>query len=394
MLSSVRHYITRQRLWVLLRWNALSIRWRANKHNADRRVTENVLSLLRQMPAPKAIEWLDTAMCRTDGRLAYVLAEAALKLFPEQKQLFQSALKVCRDDENHDRRLLILWRAVRSFPEEPTFWQALLDDTLRYCLWCTPNETSWAQAQLRRAIAEVPPQYQHQEWMLGYTQLVSLEGRRLIEVWDWVRFLWQQGYAQKAREGVRLLWRELTAGASTPEPLVRAVGWSVLGLGMFRDLASERRLGNLFPYWLQVAQWFEGEPLRHTLQALLQQGDPLMVLTHWTEELVHHGRTPWRIYLRMNRWFKGEHYLIAKALFSAGLGWKTSALRERLRQWRSDVRAVFVPYEHYLCVATARLGWTTEALLHWNRIQAMGVDYPRLRDLRHLMRSLNVLPEE
>jgi len=161
----------------------------------------------------------------------------------------------------------------------------------------------------------------------------------------------------------------------------------MLGVGLFDMLVQDPLIEQLYPEWVQVAEWFLGAPLpsasaRHHRDALLAL---LQCVQDFQQRRCTIGKL-WRTFLAART---PTEQMIASTMFSATILLGRDKQQRRVQHWLNMAgERLALPYVHMLCIVAARLRWERLTQESWRLINLFNVEYPRKTELHHYIEGM------
>ncbi|GIV20541.1 MAG: hypothetical protein KatS3mg023_2292 [Armatimonadota bacterium] len=387
MWQRVRSIVTRQILWAHVL--SLVTGRRSRQRELLPRWVDHVAKLAQQLPPEEACN----EVCRTFWVLpAHAMVSLVRHVEPlcvqDKRNLLLMAENLAFHGE-YDEAQLLLWRGIRLHETDSAVWECALRISLEHLLRSASYE-EWQRSfhRYKYLVAHVPHHLQAHPAIVPYLTF-GAEGeereKNLSTVPPFCVWLWQRGELSEARQRMHQWWGELRLRENVPEPAARVAVWYMLGLGLFGEIASDERFQQLYPNDVRLASWFNGSPLPRSQEG--SGGNMMTWLALWSQYLMEFRRPPialvWRACMAAHH---DSEIFLTGVLSVATYGLRRQAWRKHFthRFERSRV-AWFLPYLHFLCVATARLQWQPETREIWKRIQSFEVDYARKEELRHFL---------
>lgn len=386
MWEYARNMVVRQLFWASVlsfvlrskhRQKAVMLRW-----------IDSVAKLAQLLPAQAACE----EVCRAFWVIpAYVIAPLTRRVahlcVQDKRNLLLLAQTLPFYGEYEEAQIL-LWRGIRLYETDRDVWECALRVSLERLLFSV-SYSDWEQSfhRYNYLVAQIPSDIKSDPTITPYLMFSAEEekGEYLSATPPLCVWLWQSEEISGARERMNQWWSLLRERSDIPEPAARIALWYMLGLGMFEEIVSDKTLKQLSPKDVLLAGWFNGSALPPSCRG--SEGNYLTWFAFWCEYLMESRRPPiavvWRSWMAARR--ESELFL-NYVLLAATYGLHRRARHERFFSSFERSRARwFLPYLHFLCVATARLLWEPETREIWRRIQCFQVDYARKEDLRQFL---------
>ncbi len=368
---------------------AIGYVWKAPRLSQDaRRARLSLLvHLLRQMPGKQATSPLSALLAGAGGQSAVLLVQNARDLLVQDPDALIHAAQALAYWTEFDEAETLLWQAIRLYPVDSQVWKTALECALDHFVFAPSYiECRRARHRLTYLLHALPEKMKSDPAFSAYVSLESTDLQDMLEFLPFAAYLWGQGHISEARHLLSEWWSVAKASANLPDRVSRTAIFWMLGLGLFEEVAQDVTVHELEPQLVAVANWFRGM----SLEQCDDRGNhpvPLVLLTRWTEQLTNRRRplsVIWHSFLRSNR--KDELFIV-KTLLCATLGLKCDGIRKQVEQYLASW-SPFLPYLHFLCVASARAGWSKECRELWRRIQSFDVDYARKAELQAMVETL------
>lgn len=348
------------------------------------RLKSRVLRLFRLLPTEIAAEELASFMQVVSPSYGVWLVQWGIDILVHKREALLTVANALQGWGEYDLAETILWRGVRLFEADREVWDTALGCSLTHILYSFGDvERQRAWYRFNYLLDALPEPLREEQPLSAYFVFTGEQGRELLDVQQFAMWLWWMGRAEEARHALSLLWHRLSGYVSVPECVSRWAGWSMLGLGLFEMMAQQPVIQNLYPAWIQVANWFSGMPLPPW-----GGYNTLFLLTKWAQDLVEGRRTTgviWRALLSMST---PDEKRVFYTMLAASVGIGRAAARRRLERWLgSSGEWMFLPYLHLLCLAATRLRWEPLAWELWRRIDQFDVDYPRKTELYRYLQA-------
>lgn len=386
MWQRVRNMVVRQALWASVL--SFVLRSRQRQRSVLCRWIDRVTQLAQMLPADVACE----EVCRTFWVVpAHAIAPLARRVAHLCVRTKRSLLLVAQTLAfygEYDEAQLLLWRGIRLHETDKDVWECALRVSLERLLG-SASYGEWQQSFQRYnyLAANIPQPIKSDPAITPYLTFSTEEpeGEYLSTIPSICVWLWQKGEISEAQERMRQWWTAVRGRAAVPEPAARAAVWYMLGLGMFEQILSDDMLGQLYPNDALLVRWFEGAFLPRSAGG--SRGNNLTRLALWSQYLVESRRPPvavvWHSWMAARR---DSELFLNYTLLAATYGLHRRAWHKRFAsRFESSRAAWFLPYLHFLCVATAQLGWEPETRQIWQRIQCFQVDYARKQELHQFL---------
>lgn len=348
------------------------------------RLKSRVLRLFRLLPTEIAAEELASFMQVVSPSYGVWLVQWGIDILVHKREALLTVANALQGWGEYDLAETILWRGVRLFEADREVWDTALGCSLTHILYSFGDvERQRAWYRFNYLLDALPEPLREEQPLSAYFVFTGEQGRELLDAQQFVMWLWWMGRAEEARHALSLLWHRLSGYVSVPECVSRWAGWTMLGLGLFEMMAQQPVIQNLYPAWIQVANWFGGMPLPPW-----GGYNTLFLLTKWAQDLVEGRRTTsviWRALLSMST---PDEKQVFYTMLAASFGIGRAAARRRLERWLgSSGEWMFLPYLHLLCLAATRLRWEPLAWELWRRIDQFDVDYPRKTELYRYLQA-------
>lgn len=384
----MRRYLCYMVIRWLLRGSVLSyvVRARRSQLKVLSQWTRRFARLSRLLPSGTACQEISRAFSVIPADAAVSLAREASDICIQDKQTLLFIAQTLAFHSEYDEAQTLLWRGVRLYEKDNDVWECALRISLERLLSCVSFvEQQQAYHRFKYLTANIPSDTRQHPTIAPYLTFGLEEGRYLSEALSFCLWLWQRGKVGDAREGLRLWWTKLQSQGNVPELALRLAVWYMVGLGMFDEIVHDPSVQHLPPDIVAVVNWFLGSPLPHYPKGSTPH--LLLLLAQWSQCLTSSRRPPvavmWRLLLTARR--RSETFII-HVLLAATLGVRHVALRQRfISLFAQSGLERFLPYLHFLCIATARLRWEAETREIWLRINQMDVEYARREDLREFL---------
>lgn len=381
--------------WLFILYHLL---WRRGSQHKQHIIyaEDRLIKLLRRLSPEQSAENFAFIVQIADASLAPYIAQKILSAYSLPRDAILSIANTLENADEIDLAEMFLWRGVRLYENDTEMWLRLFRCSFRHVLVSFAHE-EWTRAyhRFRRVATEAPFVLRSFEPISAYYLFDGQEGKNLLLAWRMINHLWFYGHMEEARNQLSQWWSLLRSHANLPEQMVRSVTWSMLGLGMFATVASDEHIERMCPAYVEVARWFlEREPL--SISARRGEQTSLFIYTLWVQALTAGQVKPMYLYWIWRHLGRRDYRdLVFQCLLAASLRKTRSRIRNQLRQrLRDPMWGLFLPYQHFLCVAAIRLGWREEALEVRTCIEQFGVQYAAKADLDRLLAVAVQVPSD
>jgi hypothetical protein len=376
--------------WLLVvnLWLYVAVTRRKPDSRRVRHLAKRIRQLSLSLPRGKGAEILADCLTVSPSRLDAPLFFLSQDILVENKDALRSSAMALARVGEYELAEALLWRGIRLYEADKEMWDSALYCTLTDLLYRTsPNERLRLYHRLVYLLAQIPEDIRRQPSIAAYFIFQEKVGTDLLKAQHAAVCAWGEERITDVRRIVPIVWQVARAYSPLPDPFVAWAAWAMLGVGLFDMLVQDSLIKQLYPEWVQVAEWFLGAPLpsasarhhRDALLALLQCVQDFQQRRCTIAELWHTflaARTP-------------TEKMIASAMFSATILLGRDKQQRRIEHWLNRVgERMALPYAHMLCVLAVRLRWEPLTQELWRLINLFSVEYPRKTELYYYMENM------
>jgi len=381
-------YIVASWLLVVNLWLYVAVtRWKPDSRRVRhlaKRIRQLSLSLPRGTGAGILADCLTFSPSRLDAPLLFL----AQDILVENKDALRASAMALAHAGEFELAEALLWRGIRLYEADKDVWDSALYCTLTDLLCRTsPIERQRLYHRLVYLLDQVPENIRRQTSIAAYLIFREKPGTDLLRVQHATVCAWGEERIADVRRMVSVLWPAACAYSPLPDPFVAWAAWAMLGVGLFDMLVQDSLIKQLYPEWVQVAEWFLGAPLPSA--SARHHRDALLALLQCVQDFQQRRCTIaelWRTFLAART---PTEQMIASTMFSATILLGRDKQQRRVQHWLNMAgERMALPYVHMLCIVAARLRWERLTQESWRLINLFNVEYPRKTELHHYIEGM------